>query len=225
MDPFQQQLGEAAANAHNFQSWSPNVGDRLIGRYLGMEQVPTKYGIKPVMKVRDEASGEALTVWMNVVLVSEFEREQPTIGDRIGIERLEDGKQTKGNPPKRYVMRVDRTAPARVLDMGQAQAADRVAARQQAAQAAPSNGVSTANTAAGTAAAQAADPVTAATRAAYERLVGHPLLTEVERQQYTGFLAHPQFTETRAKAGIERLHEVLSEREPPAVDIADGLPF
>lgn len=211
MDPFEQGLREAAQNDHNYQSWTPNVGDTLVGRYLGTDTVPTKHGMKQVMKVRDEKTDEVLTVWMNVVLISEFEREAPAMGDRVGITRLEDGKPTRGFPPKRYLMRVDRTAApmaGRVLrpEPGvQMQPPAQQAPQQQVAQH-PMGGPA----------------VTQATMSTYNRLLAHPLLTLEEKAQYQGYTRNPKFTEEKALAGIEKLNELIGSREPPE---DDEIPF
>lgn len=220
-DPFESALQDAVKNDEHKKSWKPEVGDVLIGEFLGTDRIPTDFGLQLVLRVRSEkdirygpngtltaVADEVLTVWTTTVLRAELEKETPNPGDRVGITRLEDAQAKAGRAPaKRFVFQVDRSQPAgRVLRPEQPVQQPAAQQSQQPVAQHPMGGPA----------------ISPATLAAYNRLAAHSLLTDEERATYQGYTRHPQFTEEKAKAGMEKLHELISGREPPA---DDDLPF
>lgn len=208
-DPFESALRDAVKNDEHKKSWKPDVGDVLIGEFLGTDRIPTDYGLQLVLRVRSEkdirygpngamtaVAGEVLTVWTTTVLRAELEKETPNPGDRVGITRLEDAQAKAGRAPaKRFVFQVDRSQPTRVIR-------PEPQAQQSVAQQPPQHPMG-------------GPAISPATLAAYNRLAAHPLLTGEEKATYHGYTRHPAFTEEKAQAGMEKLHALISGREPP----------
>ena len=94
------------------EGWKPKVGDVLVGKILRYDKGWTDYGECPICLVEDEEAEGPRAVWIfHTVLVSEFEKKRPKVGERIGIKRLPDA--AKGY--RRYALRIDREEPD-VLD-------------------------------------------------------------------------------------------------------------
>jgi hypothetical protein len=98
------------------ESWIPEVGDSLIGTIERYDSAATVYGERDIVVVRDEASGELRGFWLlHDVAISEFARQSPKPGERVGIKRLPDGQRQnpqggRASKYKRYLVRVDRQA-------------------------------------------------------------------------------------------------------------------
>ena len=96
------------------ESWIPKVGDRLVGVLERYETAGTVHGPALIAIVRDENSNELRSVWVfHTVLRSEFKKQRPQPGERIGIKRRRDSN--KGY--RRYALIVDRTDAANVQDI------------------------------------------------------------------------------------------------------------
>lgn len=90
------------------EAWKPNVGALLIGKVLRYDEGSTEYGECKICLVEDEETGEPRAVWIfHKVLLGEFEKKLPKVGERIGIKRLPDA--AKGY--RRYALWVDREEP------------------------------------------------------------------------------------------------------------------
>ena len=89
-------------------------GDSIVGLILKVEAVDTRYGRKPVLRVRTDDNAER-TVWAsNVDLQARLADLRPAGGDRIAIVYTGLGEAKPGqNAPKLYdVQLVKGTAPA-----------------------------------------------------------------------------------------------------------------
>ena len=87
-------------------AWGPDVGDILVGTVEQYAQGHTQYGAIRTVIVRDEETGETVSIWLSsTVLLDVFRRERPAIGERIALKYL--GKHpTRGY--HRYHLIVDR---------------------------------------------------------------------------------------------------------------------
>jgi hypothetical protein len=85
----------------------------VIGRLVRWSKGKTAYGKKwiAILETEDAAGGQPsslVSVWLlHKVLKEEMEKLEPKIGERIGIRRLEDGKNGNGKC-YRYKVIVDR---------------------------------------------------------------------------------------------------------------------
>ena len=87
------------------RTWHPEVGDVIVGRLVTYDQGSTKFGECRIAVLQEEPTDELCEVWLgHAVLKNEFERQQPTVGERVGIRRLADSD--KGY--KRYKLLIDR---------------------------------------------------------------------------------------------------------------------
>jgi hypothetical protein len=106
MDSFERELLDADGSIP--ESWKPEVGDLIVGRLIRCEAVKTAYGTPVVAVLEKEANGGATSlkaVWItSKMLITEFAKCEPKIGERVGVKRLPDSD--KGY--KRFVVRVDR---------------------------------------------------------------------------------------------------------------------
>ena len=90
------------------EGWRPKVGDVLVGKILRHDKGSTDYGECKICRMEDEEAGEPRAVWIfHTVLLDEFKKKLPKVGERIGIKRLPDA--AKGY--RRYVLWVDREEP------------------------------------------------------------------------------------------------------------------
>jgi len=90
------------------EGWRPKVEDVIVGKILRYEKGWTKHGECPICLMDDEEAGEPRAVWIfHTVLLDEFRKKRPKVGERIGIKRLPDA--AKGY--RRYVLWVDREEP------------------------------------------------------------------------------------------------------------------
>lgn len=69
------------------EGWRPEPGDSLIGTVEGYSQRPTKFQASVwVAEIRRESDSKLIDVWFFWrVLLAEFQRHRPKVGDRIGI--------------------------------------------------------------------------------------------------------------------------------------------
>ena len=89
-------------------SWRPEIGDVLVGRLVRYDRATTQFRECNIAVIEDEDAGEVWSVWLlHAVLISEFKKQMPRPGERLGIKRLPDSH--KGY--KRYFLRVDRDNP------------------------------------------------------------------------------------------------------------------
>ena len=69
-------------------AWRPEPGDVLVGKILRYDQGHTDYGPVRTVIVETDA-GDRLSVWLSsTVLLNEFARLKPKVGERIGIKYL-----------------------------------------------------------------------------------------------------------------------------------------
>lgn len=73
------------------ESWSPEAGDELRGLLLDVRVVPTKYGPKILMTVKDMGTKEVWDVWSSAALDRALYAQQP--GLRRGIVLKYGGKE------------------------------------------------------------------------------------------------------------------------------------
>ena len=86
-------------------TWHPEVGDVIVGRLVTYDQGSTKFGECRIAVLQEEPADGLCEVWLgHAVLKNEFERQQPRVGERVGIKRLADSD--KGY--KRYKLLIDR---------------------------------------------------------------------------------------------------------------------
>lgn len=91
------------------ESWIPAVGDILVGEVLRYSRGTTNWGSYPICVLRDERTGEERSVWlMHTVLLDEFRKQRPKVGERVGVKRLPDAD---GGRYRRYALRIDRPEP------------------------------------------------------------------------------------------------------------------
>jgi len=90
------------------EAWRAKVENVIIGKILRYDKGWTDYGECPICLMEDEEAGEPRAVWIfHTVLLDEFKKKRPMVGERIGIKRLPDA--AKGY--RRYELRVDRKEP------------------------------------------------------------------------------------------------------------------
>lgn len=87
-------------------SWTPKEGDVICGPILRYSKVTTRFQTEALVCVIDDDQAGALAVWLtSCVLLDQFKRLRPKVGEVIGLKYL--GK----HPEKeyhRYLTRVDR---------------------------------------------------------------------------------------------------------------------
>ena len=67
-------------------SWRPEAGDVVSGELLRYSTAPSIYGEQKVCVIDDEEIGP-VTVWLNsTVLLDEFKRLRPKVGETVGIK-------------------------------------------------------------------------------------------------------------------------------------------
>jgi hypothetical protein len=90
-------------------SWVPTVGAILVGQVARYDSGTTHFGTYPICVVYDEETGQEVSVWIfHQVLLDEFRKRRPKVGERVGIKRLPDGQTAEGQRYRRYAVRVDR---------------------------------------------------------------------------------------------------------------------
>jgi len=98
-------------------TWYPRPGAIICGQLLRYDRAGTAFGNSLVCVIDDDQEGPC-TVWLNAtVLLDQFKRYKPKVGETVGIKCL--GK----HPEKgywRFVVRVDRGQPELDLDTVQA---------------------------------------------------------------------------------------------------------
>lgn len=89
-------------------AWIPEPDEILVGVVEAYATGPTQYGDVRTVLVRDENTGERVSLWLSsTVLLSLFDMRKPLVGERIGLKYL--GKhETKGY--HRYHLVVERDA-------------------------------------------------------------------------------------------------------------------
>lgn len=90
-------------------SWRPKEGEMLIGRIIRYSEGPGRFGpVRTAIIERDD--GTRASLWLSsMVLLDQFNRERPRVGERVGVKYL--GK----HPQKgyhRFTLVVDREEPA-----------------------------------------------------------------------------------------------------------------
>lgn len=115
-DPFRSSLEEW--DGEYPESWIPQPGEILVGQLVRYDRGQTTYGDCQIAVVLDEDTGEERSVWLlHEVLRREFLAQRPRIGERIGLKRLEDARNSAGQPYQKWALRVDRKgAPPPELD-------------------------------------------------------------------------------------------------------------
>ena len=78
-------------------------GDRIIGTLVSLKNEDGQYGLQA--KALVETENGAMTVFLNSSRMRGFLECGCTLGDKIGIEYKDDGKATRGQPPKLFAVR------------------------------------------------------------------------------------------------------------------------
>ena len=92
------------------RTWRADVGDSVIGRVYAVEQVTSKYGsgLQTRIVIDEDETGDLVAIYCHhTVMRREIEKQDPRVGDRIGIKRLPD---VPGKPYRLYRVVVDRMA-------------------------------------------------------------------------------------------------------------------
>jgi hypothetical protein len=103
---------ELAQESRDFpESWKPRPGDIIVGVVAKYTQAESKFGTRwiCVLNVLNDLGVEYfVSIWLShAVLLGEFAKLRPRVGERVGIKRLED-KVGSGGSYARYVVKVDR---------------------------------------------------------------------------------------------------------------------
>ncbi|MBT9167445.1 MAG: hypothetical protein DDT19_00783 [Syntrophomonadaceae bacterium] len=92
-------------NGEYAPSWKLEEGAIVVGRIKSYSQALTNYGEAWVCTIEEETQGP-LSIWLtSTVLIDQFKRLKPKVGERVGIKCL--GK----HPERKYwrfIVRVDR---------------------------------------------------------------------------------------------------------------------
>jgi hypothetical protein len=89
-------------------TWSPAPGEILVGRVVGYDTITGQYSpCRAAIVEREDGSGR-VTVWLSALVLQDlFAKQQPEVGEQIGLRYL--GKHpAKGY--KRFALIVDRGA-------------------------------------------------------------------------------------------------------------------
>jgi hypothetical protein len=88
-------------------AWKPVPGEVLVGTVEAYDIATGKYGETKVCVLKDQAEGSLIAVYLSsTVLLGEFTKLRPKIGERVGIRYL--GKAEGENAYHRYKVVVDR---------------------------------------------------------------------------------------------------------------------
>ena len=92
-------------------TWSPQIGEQLIGEFLDMTSKPSQYegkGEVPVALIQSN-SGVRYAVWCGAwMLRSAMQEAKLKPGNGVAIKRLEDRDTGKKHPERRFKVVVDR---------------------------------------------------------------------------------------------------------------------
>jgi len=92
------------------EAWQPDPGEILVGEILRVEKAPSRFGHGQVWVAvieREEGLG-VVSVWLtSAVLLREFRKHRPQVGERIGIKYL-GMREGKENSYKAFAVRLDR---------------------------------------------------------------------------------------------------------------------
>lgn len=90
-------------------AWSPAIGERLIGEFIGWVLRDSQYGGKVQVALIHSNSGVRYSVWCGSKgLRDAMKKEDPRPGDAIAIMRRNDRKTGGGHLAKQYKVAVDR---------------------------------------------------------------------------------------------------------------------
>ena len=85
-------------------TWRHEPGSVLVGRLVNYTQAPTRYGPAPVAWVEPDDGSPTVALWITpAVLLAEFKRLRPALGEMIGARRLDDADNYQ-----RWALEVDR---------------------------------------------------------------------------------------------------------------------
>lgn len=77
------------------ESWKPRPGDKVVGVVKNYTTGETKFGPRPICVIEtlnDQGVPYLLSIWLShTVLVNEFRKVRPKVGEEIGVKRNEDG--------------------------------------------------------------------------------------------------------------------------------------
>ncbi len=113
MSNFEDKLRGADAEDYP-EKWKPEPGELVVGKYVHYNEIVSEFTGKPVgiMVIESLNSPKRLSVFMNTVLESQYLKWMPEVGDTVGIKRLPDRTNARGQPYKDYVLRIEgRDAP------------------------------------------------------------------------------------------------------------------
>jgi hypothetical protein len=98
------------------QSWRPEPGDKLIGELVDVDERDGGYGTYPILVIRDDDGAEWSWHVLHAVARGEIGRQQPNIGDRLGVKYVGKVEGRDGQEYHSWKVRVDRPA-AKVVDL------------------------------------------------------------------------------------------------------------
>lgn len=84
---------------HCAEGWRPEVGDKVIGTIVELDETDGGFGTYPVVTILTDEGDEVAVHGFHTVLKNELAKKRPKVGDRIGISY---GGKAKGKSYERY---------------------------------------------------------------------------------------------------------------------------
>lgn len=108
---------EERLESGNAEAWRPDKedADLLVGEIVDIDRGQSDYEPYPILTVRKEDGSEVAVHAFHTVLKNELIRQQPNIGERIGIKYLGEQKTKPGSKFSSFIgyrVKVDREAKA-----------------------------------------------------------------------------------------------------------------
>jgi hypothetical protein len=88
------------------EPWKPEVGDKLVGEVIGVEQRNGEYGSYPIVVVMTEDGSEFAFHGFHTVAKNELAKQRPEVGDKIAIKYFGRTEDDRGY--ERYRILVDK---------------------------------------------------------------------------------------------------------------------
>src|SRR5207244_9608199 len=83
----QHQTYQDALDAPEAEPWRPEVGEKLVGEVVEVDEFTGDYGTAPTVTIQPEDGGEPLKVFgFGTVLKDKIERANPQVGDIVGVK-------------------------------------------------------------------------------------------------------------------------------------------
>lgn len=84
-DPFRERVDRAQRIK---DAWKPVLNDWITGELLEIKEVSVRGRKSYALVVKDDETGEEINIWGTTVIMSEIERQEIHIGERIGLKYL-----------------------------------------------------------------------------------------------------------------------------------------